>query len=189
MIKMRLCLAGCFILLASGMSAQDFVDIPEGLRERALVFDITAKVLGGTKDSDAAWSASSKKVTIPGKPVFIKVEGANLVVTAQFTPYMRRNGEKVLVAQAQVWLESTGGGVQYMTNVQTIPLEFGEPVYFLPIGSSKSENDAYIEIIIDVRPYSGDLLPGGRPHGSRPRDEASDFDSIRRRAARPETDK
>jgi hypothetical protein len=37
--------------------------------------------------------------------------------------------------------------------MQTIPLKFEEPIYFFPLGSAERDGEAYIEIMLTMRPY------------------------------------
>jgi len=121
-----------------------------GLRRRALVIDINARVLEDEKV--VIWNETHRKVTIPGNPVGIKLFGSNIVVAAQFTPVIRRHGN-VLVAQGQIWIEDEQGGISYYTLIQTIPMDFNEPIYFFPLGTTQ-QSDSAIEIILTVNPYS-----------------------------------
>jgi hypothetical protein len=123
--------------------------IPEN-RRQALVLDINSRVLEDGKT--VVWSETNHKTSISGIPVGVQLVGSNIVVSVQFTPYIRREGN-VLVAQGQIWVAETGKGVTYFTSIQTVPMEFGEPVYFFPLGESRNLNPS-IEIIITVSPYS-----------------------------------
>jgi hypothetical protein len=120
-------------------------------RRRALVMDISARIV--EQNQTVIWNESHQKTTIPGRPVGIKLVGANLVVVAQFTPYIRRGLQKFLVAQGQIWMEIPNQGMRYHTSMQTIPLEFGEPVYFFPLGPRKDEDAACIEVMLTLHPY------------------------------------
>jgi hypothetical protein len=148
---LSLCFAGIF-LFASGfvLDAQEQPEtrtrmVPE-LRRQALVMDISAKVL--TDDQDVVWNEIERRIAIPGTPVGVRLVGSNVVVVVQFTPFIRRQGN-VLVAQGQIWIETPGMGVSYYTLIQTIPMDFNEPIHFFPLGTS----DASIEIILTVNPY------------------------------------
>jgi hypothetical protein len=39
--------------------------------------------------------------------------------------------------------------------VQTIPLEFGEPIFYFPLGPLGPEDSASIEIMLTLRPFEG----------------------------------
>jgi hypothetical protein len=123
---------------------------PPGLR-RPLVVDINARVV--EEQQVVVWSESHRKISIPGSPVGIQLVGSNVVVSVQFTPFIRRHGN-VLVAQGQIWLaDANTGEVTYFTSIQTIPMTFGEPVFFFPLGSSEHLNPS-IEVILTVNLYN-----------------------------------
>ena len=121
--------------------------IPE-LRRRTLVLDIDARVL--ENKGVVSWRQTDQKITMSGNPVGIRLEGANLVVAVQFTPFIRRGGN-VLFSQVQIGIKDTDQGFSYHTSIQTIPFEFDEPILFFPLGETDSSPS--IEIIIKVNPY------------------------------------
>jgi len=126
-------------------------DFSRRFRGRALVLDINARVI--EQNQTVIWNESHKKTTIPGRPVEIKLVGSNIVVVAQFTPYVRRGIKKILVAQGQIWMEVPNQGIRYHTSMQAIPLEFGEPIYFFPLGPQNAEDKACIEVMLTLYPY------------------------------------
>jgi len=128
-----------------------FQDIFPQFRSRALVMDINARIV--EQDQTVIWNESHQKTTMPGRPIGIKLVGANLVVVAQFTPYIRRSMQKFLVAQGQIWIEIPNQGMRYYTSMQVIPLEFDQPVYFFPLGPRKDDDTACIEVMLTLRPY------------------------------------
>jgi hypothetical protein len=132
---------------AGGPPLQDF----SPRRGRALVLDINARVV--EQNQTVTWNETHRTTTIPGRPVGLKLVGTNLVVAVQFTPYVRRGGQKFLVAQGQIWMEVPGQGIRYHTSMQTIPLEFNEPIYFFPLGPQKDEDSACIEVMLTLYPY------------------------------------
>ncbi|MDR0301811.1 MAG: hypothetical protein LBI04_05805 [Treponema sp.] len=146
------CLFGAFFIITASLNiyAQDsrgeLGEMVSGLRRRAVVVDIDARVLG--EEHAVVWNETHSKTAIPGSPVGIKLVGSNVVVEAQFTPFIRRHGN-VLVAHGQIWYNDPDKGMSYYTSIQTIPLEFGEPILFFPLGSSNQFGSS-IEIIITV---------------------------------------
>jgi len=129
-----------------------FQSIFPQFRSRALVMDINARIV--EQNQTVIWSESHQKTTMPGRPIEIKLVGTNLVVVAQFTPYVRRGLQKFLiVAQGQIWMEIPNQGIRYYTSIQTIPMERDEPVYFFPLGPRKDDDAACIEVILTLRPY------------------------------------
>jgi len=122
---------------ASGMSSE--------LRRHALVMDINARVLS---DQIVAWDESDKRIAVPGSPVGIQLVGSNIILIMQFTPFVRRQGNS-LVAQGQIWIHNPDGSLGYFTYIQTVPMEFNEPIYFFPLGADTNPS---IQIIIKVNP-------------------------------------
>jgi len=141
-----------FLCFITNAHSQDLAleELLPGLRERAVILDIVARIVDENRME--VWNSVNSKVTIPGRPVSLKLVGANIVVAVQFTPYFRRNGNNVLVAQGQIWMDVPNQGIQYQTTVQSIPLTIGEPIYFFPLGSSQG-NEARIEIQIQLNRY------------------------------------
>lgn len=144
-----------FLFAASfSISAQDgniaFGNTMGGVRRRAVVMNIDARVLN--EEQEVIWNENHRRLAIPGSPVGIQLVGANVVVAIQFTPFLHRSGN-VLVVQGQIWSEDPGRGVSYYTSIQTIPLELGEPIIFYPLGQG-DEIDASIEVVITILPYN-----------------------------------
>jgi hypothetical protein len=164
----RITLFGSLLFLAAGAMASSQESSLEkmipGLKEQAVILDIVARVI--EQNQEEVWnSAVNSKVTIPGRPVSIKLIGENIVITAQFTPYLdlRNKGHNVLVAQGQIWVNIPDEGIRYQTTMQTIPLEYGEQIYFFPLGKVNARNEAWIEIQLELRPYSEDAAAEGEP--------------------------
>ncbi|MDR3115585.1 MAG: hypothetical protein LBU25_08695 [Treponema sp.] len=150
----RVTLFGSLLLLATRGAAQEpaLEELLPALKERAVVLDIIARVV--EKNQQEVWNSVNSKVTIPGKPVSLKLVGTNILVVVQFTLYFRGDGNKFLVAQGQIWVDIPNQGIHYQTTIQTIPLEFGEQIYFFPLGSVDSQDEAHIEIQLELHPYS-----------------------------------
>jgi hypothetical protein len=121
------------------------------MRDRAIELHLVTRVL--EKGNIEAWNSDTYKVTIPGHPVGLKIVGENVAVFVHFTPYPRLNRQGILVAQGQIFTETPNGGIQYRTILQTVPLEYGEQVFFFPLGPGKPEDEAHIEIQIEMNRY------------------------------------
>ncbi|MCL1992683.1 MAG: hypothetical protein FWG66_07035 [Spirochaetes bacterium] len=133
-------------------------EVHQRVREHALTVSIAARIF--ENEEEVVWQEIRQRHTSSGNPVGLKLVGSNVVVVVQFTPFIRREGGSVLVAQGQVWLETPGEGIRYHTSIKTIPMEFDEPVIFFPLGTSwqgsgSLENRANIEIIVTTMPYTG----------------------------------
>jgi hypothetical protein len=160
---------GSLLFLTAGLNAQEFSleKLFPRLKEQAVVLDIIARIV--EQNQEEVWNSVNSKVTIPGRPVGLKLVGANIVVAVQFTPYLRQNGNNMLVAQGQIWVDVPNEGIRYQTTLQTIPLKFGEQIYFFPLGSVPSRNEAHIEIQLELHPYTDDdALPSDSPENPSP---------------------
>ena len=150
-------LLGFLFTMNRSLVSADSLSLEEvlpGLRDRAIVMDIATRIV--EQNRQVVWNSEDSRVTISGRPVGIKLVGANIVVAVQFTPYLRSRGNNILVAQGQVWVEVPNQGMSYHTSIQTIPVEFGEMIYFFPLGSSDSHEDAQIEIQLMLSPYNSE---------------------------------
>ncbi|MDR0450626.1 MAG: hypothetical protein LBH26_05110 [Treponema sp.] len=153
----RIGFIGSAFLLATGvcLSAQEssLAEMFPALKEQAVVINIVARVIENNQQE--IFNYVNSRVTIPGRPVGIKLVGSNLVVAVQFTPFFSRGGKNVLMAQGQIWVEIPNEGMRYRTTLQTISMEFGEQVYFYPLGSVTKPEEARIEIQLELLPYKG----------------------------------
>ncbi|GAB1484802.1 hypothetical protein MASR2M78_36200 [Treponema sp.] len=163
-----------FFLAAASLVAQEpSVNVIPAFRERAVVLDIVARVV--ERGEAEVWNSENSKVTIPGRPVSLKLVGQNVIVVVQFTPYKRDDGKQVLVAQGQVWVNTKDEGMRYQTTMQTIPLDFGERVYFFPLGPQTGDGNARIEIQLELRPYKSEN-PQGEGKDAAAKDAATSKD-------------
>jgi hypothetical protein len=144
---LRLGFGAFFLLTVAAIQAQELMP---GLREQAVVLTITARI---EENSQEVWNATNSKITIPGRPVSIKLVGGNVVMAIQFTPYLREKDRNILVAQGQIWLLVPNEGISYKTTMQTIPLKFGEQIYFFPLGSGVTAGNPHIELLIELQRY------------------------------------
>ena len=123
-----------------------------------LCMNIAARI--SETGEDAVWKVESSKNTIPGRSVRVKLVGDNIVVLADFTPYIDADSSIVLVAQAQVWISPQGGKpLEHFTALESIPVRMGEKVLFFPLGvmslETTSDNTYNIELEIHVVPSEG----------------------------------
>jgi len=152
----RMALLGGMLLFSvwTALSAQEtsLEELP-GLRERAVMMRMISSIV--EQNQQVVWNSEISRATIPGRPVGLKLLGSNLVVAVQFTPFLRPQGQHVLVAQSQIWINVPGEGIRFYTTIQTIPLQFREQIYFFPLGSMETQDEAHIEIQLVLEPYSG----------------------------------
>jgi len=149
-----------FLAASASIGAQETLldELPE-LRERAVVMRIVSRIV--EQNQQVVWNSENSRVTLPGRPVGLKLVGANVVVAVQFTPVLRAEGQHLLVAQGQIWTNVPGEGMRYHATMQTIPLEFNEQIFFFPLGSTQAD-EASIEIQLVVEPYSPETFAARR---------------------------
>ena len=128
-------------------------NIPPGLRDRAIVMDISARII--EQNQEIVWNSENSRITISGRPIPLRLMGNNLIIEAQFTPYIRPNGNNIMVAQAQVWIQTSESVISFRANMQTIPIE-DDYIYFFPLGSTSTDNEPIIEIQIAVYPFNSE---------------------------------
>jgi hypothetical protein len=148
---------GALFVAAAGTVIPQELSLEElvpALKEQAVKMAIVARVV--EQNQEEVWNSVNSKVTIPGRPVGMKLVGNNIVVAVQFTPYRQRNGRNILVAQGQIWIDVPNQGIRYQSTMETIPLEYGEQIYFFPLGSGKNPDEPRIEIQIEINPYIDD---------------------------------
>ena len=132
----------------------------ESLIDEALQLHITARVL--PPNEQPVWNSQSKKLTIPGRSVAVRLVGDNIRIDVVFTPYQEEDGDLLLVAQGQVWFsEAPDAKTTYLTTIQSVPVTWGEKVLFFPLGFSSKLAQAptfNIQLEVEIYPYK-DLLP------------------------------
>ncbi len=169
-------ICGALLVLVAGQaSAEDFdiqdlideygEDVLELLDERVLVVEIVARVTENGRET--AWNMELTELTVSGRAVTLRLEGDTVVVHAQFTPY-KDGRDFILVAQGQTWVsDETGsdGQVIYRSAFESVPISFGEPVVFYPLGNAleeapdgtqvdRNEDSVFnIELEVRIRPY------------------------------------
>ena len=151
----RIAFLGGLLFLAAktvlGAQETSLAELP-GLRERAVMMRIVSRIV--EQNQQVVWDSENDRLTFPGRPVGLRLVGSDVVVAVQFT-FLQPDGQPILVALGQSWINIPGEGISYHTTMQTIPLEFGERVYFFPLGSMEAQDEARIEIQLVLEPYSG----------------------------------
>ncbi len=150
------------MLLSLGAMRAPAVELDEMLRallDQALSVNITARVVENGHVTVQSYELT--RVTISGRAVRLRLEGGNLIVIAEFTPYESADGI-LLVAEGQILLRTPDDEeIQYMTSLRSIPIAVGERVLFYPLGRSTFDMDLTndenstlnIELEVEIHPY------------------------------------
>ncbi len=150
-MKRRLIVALLIAAAAAGSWANDVADALRDLLANALEVRISARLLPADVDKPA-WNVESKKLTLPGRSVNVRLDGDNVVILLECTPYVKENGEVLLLAKGQVWFtEPPEKTARYSSAYYNIPLEYGEKVLFFPLGfSSEQANKDHVNIELEI---------------------------------------
>jgi hypothetical protein len=141
--------AVCISLLALfPVAAQDQQDVSNPA-EQAYQLSIVLKVL----DRDAALTTTrqARMVTLPGKPMGIKLDGRTIQGMVAFTIYAEKDKPTVCLAQAQLLVkEDQGKEGEWVTILKSIPFVLGQKLEFYPLGKdSYSGSNLLFELTID----------------------------------------
>ena len=122
---------------AQDPSIDDLTDSIDAFLDGALRVHINARIVD-SEVNEAVWTMDLTRVTIGGRSVRVRLDGANIVVVADFTPYWESDEELLLLAQGQTWVidESGQGDTTYRTSFTTLPIRLGEPIVFFPLGTA-----------------------------------------------------
>ncbi len=147
---------------AAGQGQDAAAEPKEVLKEllsKALSVTISARMLPpDAKAQKPVWNAQSTKLTIPGQPIRVRLQGENVRIFLVCTPYLQDNGELLLLAQGQVWLsEPPEKEARYYSSFYSIPVSYGEKVLYFPLGldgRQPAEGGQFnIEVEIKIVPY------------------------------------
>lgn len=142
----------CFTILTLFPSLAQDQDQMQELLDKALIININARLV--SEDAKATWSFQAVKLTIPGKPVALQLQGKNINVNIVFTPYQMEEPNKILlVAQNQIMVqEAKTGSAKYFGNLKQIPVTLGEKIQFYPLGVNDTTS-VNIQLEIEVIRY------------------------------------
>lgn len=154
---------GLLLFLAGTTAgAVELDDILKALLDQALTLRITARVVEDGEETIQSYELT--RVTISGRAVRLRLEGGNITVIAEFTPYEEEDGI-LLVAEGQILLRTADDEeVQYVTSLRSVPLAVGERAVFYPLGKSTFDMDLEseqsgalnIELEVEIAPYEAE---------------------------------
>lgn len=128
--------------------------------EGALAIHINARIVD-KDENETVWTMDVSRVTISGRSVSVRLDGSNISILAEFTPYWESEDQLMLVAQGATWITTDvpGDEPEYRTSFSTLPIRLGEPLVFLPLGTVPVPVDTErfgrlnIELEINVERY------------------------------------
>ncbi len=136
-------------------AAADPADALQQLLSTAMTVSISARIVPPDSQADTPiWNAESTKLTIPGRSIRVRLEGDNVRIYLVCTPYVQEDGEVLLLAQGQVWFSTPTEKESRVSNsFYTIPVTYGTPVFFYPLGVSDADaqQKGYFNIEVEIR--------------------------------------
>lgn len=132
------------------------IDINDALRyleNNALNIEIITRIVD--EKGITVWDAEMSRITISGKSVKVKLQGVNILVITDITPYIRNDNTVLLVSQGEVWIGSTESEeMNHYSTIKSLPVSMGESIMFFPLGVIKAmDKKIYnIELEIQVNP-------------------------------------
>jgi methionine-rich copper-binding protein CopC len=126
---------------------------------------IAARVMGS--DGTALWNMDIDELTVPGRGVNVRLNGQNIVVEVEFTPYRQADTTIMLIAQGQTWITSDAENkLHYQTSLKSIPINAGEPVIFYPLGIDSGDGSTLnLELEITVTNFIAEVRDTSRAGG------------------------
>ena len=154
MMKKILAIVLFAIVSASHGASDDLNDLLHMLQDNVFSVNVIGRIYDGGQVN--SWEMDVAKYTISGRSVSLRLEGKDLIVIADITPYVDNEGGVLLVAQGQVWVDEPGEKlVKYSSTMKSLPINLGDKVYFYPLGIAQNyESEMFIlELEIQILPY------------------------------------
>ncbi|MBN1410289.1 MAG: hypothetical protein JW969_05555 [Spirochaetales bacterium] len=138
--------------IPSWLVSQD-LEANQEILNKALKMSIVVRLILPDNEQETAWEQSGEQITLPGRPVTLKLENKVLRIYGLFTPYILKGNDLFLLAQGQVWIFNTNGKeLRYFSYVKSLPVVAGEKVFFFPLGrSSGSQGSDFYTIEIEIQ--------------------------------------
>lgn len=156
-IVLMMAIAAGFSAIAQEQDTTDALDtraLISELRNDVLRVSIEARVLG--PEGQQLWNMNMDELTVPGRGVLLRINGENIVIQVEFTPYRQEDRNIMLLAQGSTWISgSEDNKVRYQTSLKSIPIELGTPVVYYPLGVESGDGDRpNLEIELVVSSYA-----------------------------------
>lgn len=149
MIKKSLYPVLLFLSLSSVFGV-DINDALEYLENNALNIDIITRIVD--EHGVTVWDAEMSRITISGKSVKVKLQGVNILVITDITPYLRNDSTVLLVSQGEVWIGSSESEeMNHYSTIKSLPVSMGESVMFFPLGVIQAMDTKIYNIELEIQ--------------------------------------
>ena len=128
----------------------DINDALKYLENNALNIEIITRIVD--EQGITIWDAEMSRITISGKSVKVKLQGVNILVITDITPYIRNDNTILLVSQGEVWIGSSESEeMNHYSTINSLPVSLGESVLFFPLGVLKSMDTKIYNIELEIQ--------------------------------------
>jgi hypothetical protein len=141
------------VLLFLSLSSVFGVDVNDALKyleNNALNIEIITRIVD--EQGITVWDAEMSRITISGKSVKVKLQGVNILVITDITPYIRNDSTILLVSQGEVWIGSTDSEeMNHYSTIKSLPVSMGESIMFFPLGVIKTMDKKIFNIELEIQ--------------------------------------
>lgn len=149
LIKKTLSVVVLFLSL-SGLYAVDVSDALKYLENNVLNIEIITRIVD--EQGVSIWEAEMSRITISGKSVKVKLQGVNILVITDITPYVRNDSTLLLVSQGEIWIGSSASEeMNHYSTIKSLPVTLGESVIFFPLGVIQAVDTKIYNIELEIQ--------------------------------------
>ncbi|MBN2510352.1 MAG: hypothetical protein JXB03_08750 [Spirochaetales bacterium] len=103
------------------------------IMDQVLAISVEAGV--SNENAEKLWGMEHNTLTISGRSVSIRLEGANIEIYSYLTPFDQNDGNVLLVAHGEIIVQNPETGEKkHYSGMDSITVGFGEKALFFPLG-------------------------------------------------------
>lgn len=130
--------------------AVDINDALKYLENNILNIEIITRIVD--EQGVTIWDAEMSRITISGKSVKVKLQGVNILVITDITPYIQDDSTILLVSQGEIWIGSTNSEeMNHYSTIKSLPVSLGESALFFPLGVIKAMDTKIYNIELEIQ--------------------------------------
>jgi len=103
------------------------------------------------------WDIQRSKLTIPGKAVILKIEGKDIKIYGNFTPYLGKENLSLLAQTQVILFPPIVPVLRYFISAKILLITLNESILFYPLGQKKdtaAADELEMEIELQLTPYN-----------------------------------
>lgn len=113
------------------------------------------------QNQDMIWNHQLEHPLIEGDPAVFRFSAENFKMLVRVTCHSMEKAQVLLTVQSETLMKNNENKVNFFSNLKTIVIQLGEPVYYYPLGIDRnsSEGEAVMRLLISIVPLE-DQMPG-----------------------------